>query len=299
LTLAEAINLLNIISLTALMLATGLQVGWEDVMNSAQDKLLMFKGVVANYLLVPAVAFGLLSYYHTDPMISAGFLVLAVCPGAPVGPPLASIAKGDVPLSIGLMIELAVLSAVLSPILLVALFNWLCPSCILHINFWSILRILLLSQLLPLIAGLCINKWASKVSNRIAKPLDKASKLLFLLVIVGILATQYTALTLVHLRGWIGMLILLCSSLGIGWIFGGRKSSSRKTMALTAACRNGGVGLAIVLSNCSGTPAVPAVVAYTLFSVLGSLATALIYRQTRGANMGLQDCCNGFASSRN
>ena len=75
-------------------------------------------GLFANYVLVPAVTFGLLCVFQANPMVSVGFFILAACPGAPVGPPITAIAKGDVPWSIGMMLILAVLSAILSPALL-------------------------------------------------------------------------------------------------------------------------------------------------------------------------------------
>ena len=50
---------------------------------------------LANYVLVPAAALALLNLFQANSMVSAGFLVLAVCPGAPVGPPITAIAKGN------------------------------------------------------------------------------------------------------------------------------------------------------------------------------------------------------------
>ena len=51
-------------------------------------------------------------------MVSVGFLILASCPGAPVGPPITAIARGDVPWALGMMLILAGLSALLTPALL-------------------------------------------------------------------------------------------------------------------------------------------------------------------------------------
>ena len=56
-------------------------------------------------------------------MVSVGFLVLAVCPGAPVGPPITAVARGECALAIGMMVILAGLSALLSPALLSVLLS--------------------------------------------------------------------------------------------------------------------------------------------------------------------------------
>ena len=72
------------------------------------------------------------------------------------------------------------------------------------------------------------------------------------------------------------MSLLFMASLGTGWLFGGRHAADRKAMAVTTSSRNAAVGLAIVTSNFAGTPAVTAVVAYGLLSIVGTLVCALL-----------------------
>ena len=90
-----------------------------------------------------------------------------------------------------------------------------------------------------------------------------------------ILSTQYPMLAEIRMRGFVGMLILLAASLAIGWLAGGSGRDSRRTMALTTALRNVGVGLVIVTGNFAGTPAVSAALAYGIVEVFGSLLVAL------------------------
>ena len=116
--LALLVKLLTLVGLIAIMLSMGLKVTWEEVMASARRIRLVVLALVANFVLVPAVAIGLLYVFAPNPIVSVGFLLLAVCPGAPVGPPFAALARGDVPCAIGLMVILAGASAVLSPALL-------------------------------------------------------------------------------------------------------------------------------------------------------------------------------------
>src|SRR5262249_50752689 len=103
------------------MFSMGLQVTIDAVVASARRLGRVALGFVAIYVVVPALPLGLLRLFQPDPMVAVGFLILAVCPGAPVAPPAVTIARGDVPWAIGLMVVLAGLSAVLSPALLGAL----------------------------------------------------------------------------------------------------------------------------------------------------------------------------------
>ena len=134
------IQLLNLSALVAIMLLTGLRVTVGDFMSLAQQRRPLLLGLLANYFLVPVVTVGLLCAFHANPMVSMGFLILAVCPGAPVGAPLTDIARGSVSLAVGLMIILAAFSVVLSPVLLMFLSSHLSLPPNLHIDYLGIIK---------------------------------------------------------------------------------------------------------------------------------------------------------------
>src|SRR5258706_9799536 len=105
--LDRLINLLVTITLIEMMVLIGLKVTFAELARVAGDWRLLARAAAANYLLVPALAVILLAAFGADPMVAAGFLVLAVCPGAPFGPPFAGVARADVPEAVGLMAILA------------------------------------------------------------------------------------------------------------------------------------------------------------------------------------------------
>jgi BASS family bile acid:Na+ symporter len=153
----------------------------------------------------------------------------------------------------------------------------------LHIDYIAVARTLLVVQILPLAVGLAVHRRAPKLAMKCANPVGRLANLLLVIVLVLILVAQYETLSAIRLRGWSGMLVLLAASLGIGWALGGPTTATRKTLALTTAARNAAVGLVIVSANFPGTPAVTAVVAYALVSVLGALVCALALKRGRGA----------------
>ena len=93
---SDLVRLLTVPGLIAMMLSMGFKSSPGDVLASVRDLRGTAAGLVANFVLVPAATMGLLYAFDAVPMVSAGFLILAVCPGAPVGPPFAAVAKGDV-----------------------------------------------------------------------------------------------------------------------------------------------------------------------------------------------------------
>jgi BASS family bile acid:Na+ symporter len=277
--LAAISHLLMAAALAAIMLSMGLKVKFEEVAASARQPRLIVFGLLANFVLVPLVTVGLLYSFGTDALVSAGFLILAVCPGAPLGPPFTGIAKGSVSSAIGLMVILSGLSAILSPALLTGLLAWLAPDSDLRIDYFAIVRTLFVAQMLPLGIGLSIHHWTPRVSDFIARPVSLLGNLLLVAGVGLILVTQYETLSAIRLRGWSGMLLLLLASLAIGWLCGGPTRATRTALALTTAIRNAAVGLVIVSTNFGGTSAVTAVVAYALVSIIGAFGCALMARQ--------------------
>src|SRR3954471_17645479 len=99
--LERAINILVTITLIEMMVLVGLRVTFADLASIAKNGRQVARAAVANYVLVPAMTVALLLLFHVDAMVAARFLVLAVCPGAPYGPPFAGIARANVPLAVG------------------------------------------------------------------------------------------------------------------------------------------------------------------------------------------------------
>src|SRR5436309_2404361 len=124
-TIDQAISLLASVTLFELMVTIGLGVTFAEVAGVARNWRLVGKAALANYVCVPAAALGLLLLFRPGsldpgnfPFIAAGFLIAAVCPGAPYGPPFTGLARGNVVVSVGLMVILAGSSALLAPLLL-------------------------------------------------------------------------------------------------------------------------------------------------------------------------------------
>jgi bile acid:Na+ symporter, BASS family len=268
------INLLVTITLVEMMVTVGLRVTFGEVADTARNRRLVVRGVLANYLAVPVVAILLLLLFQAAPLVSAGFLILAVCPGAPYGPPFAAIARANVSMAVGLMVILAGSSAVISPLLLNLLLPWLSDGGAVQIEPLGVIVTLLLTQLLPLLVGLIVRHRRPALAAKLLGPCELVSKILNLGIAALILATQFNMLTQIRLAVFAGMLALLVATLAIGWLAGGDDNESRKTMALTTALRNAGVGLVIVTGSFPGTPAASAVLAYAIVAVFGSLLVA-------------------------
>ena len=276
--LDRLLNVLVIITLIEMMVLVGLGVTFAELVDTGRNWRLVARAMAANYLFVPGAAIVLLILFAATPAVASGFLILAVCPGAPFGPPFARIARANLPVAVGLMVILAGSSSVVSPVLLRLLLPWVSGGNAPPMDLNGMVAALLATQLLPLLFGLLVRHWRPQLAKRLLSPLELVSKVLSLTAVGLILGSQFQMLMEIRVRGFVGMLILLAASLVIGWLAGGSRREDRKTTALTTALRNVGVGLVIVTGNFAGTPAVSAALAYGILEVVGSLFVALWWR---------------------
>jgi bile acid:Na+ symporter, BASS family len=273
----EVINLLAAITLTEMMITTGLGVKFSDVLRVGKDWNLVARALFANYVLVPGTALGLLLLFHAKPTVAAGFLIAAVCPGAPYGPPFTSMAKGNVTIAVGLMIILAGSSAIVAPLLLALLLPLLAGNTAVEVNALKLVGTLFGAQLLPLCLGLWIRHSRPLLADRLRKPASALSLAFNLLTLTVILFVQFRILSEIRMRGYFGMLCLVIASMAAGWLMGRRVGESPKGMVLTTSVRNVGVGLVIAAGSFPGTAAVTAATAYAIVQTVLIALVALAW----------------------
>jgi BASS family bile acid:Na+ symporter len=272
------VKVMAALSLVSLMFWMGMKAKFVDVLASAKNLKLIGLGVLANFILVPILTLGLLHIFSPDNLVCVGFLVLAVCPGAPVGLPFVAIARGDVAVAISQMIILCTISVFLSPLLLGLLFKYLFKEDDLVIDYLKVIQTLFLIQILPLALGFFLHHKAPIFAERSIKVLGMLSNLLLIITVLLILRVEYETLTMIRFLDWMVMLILFFGSLGIGWLCGGSDKRIHTTMVITTGIRNAAIALVIVSNNFSGTPAVTIVVAHSLLCILGGFSFAYFLR---------------------
>src|SRR5262245_57284520 len=276
-------NLLAAVTLFAMMVTIGLGVTVGEIAAVAKDWRTVARAGLANYVIVPAAAVGLLLAFHAAPLVAAGFLIAAVCPGAPYGPPFTGMAKGNVAASVGLMILLAGSSALLAPVLL----NFLLPFTLgflpplppdskpLQIDVFKVVSTLLLSQMLPLGIGLALRQWRPALAEKLKKPANLLSMVLNLATLGVILSVQFAMLIDIPLRGYVGMVVLVAAGAAAGWLLGGPGAGNRTAMTMATSVRNVGVSLVLATGSFGGTQAVTAATAFALFQTVVMALVAL------------------------
>ena len=268
---------LVLVLLIEMMITTGLGVSFSDLREVARNVPLLLRAALANYVLVPAISISLFYLFQAKPMVAVGFLLVAVCPAAPFAPPLTAIAKGHVPISVGLMVILAASSAVLAPLLLSCLLPLVARGASLRVDAVKIVTTLLMTQLLPLGIGLRLRFKRPQFAERLRKPANVLSAALSLVVFALIIALHFRTLVEIRGKGYLGICFLVLLCLAAGWIVGGQPIETRRAVSLTTGARNVGVALVIATASFPDTAAVTAVIVFAIFQtiLLGLIAVFL------------------------
>lgn len=276
-TIDRFVNLLATVTLFEMMVTIGLGVTLAEIMGVGRDWRTLGWAGLANYVIVPAAAVVLLLLFHAAPLVAAGFLIAAVCPGAPYGPPFTGMAKGNVTLAVGLMIVLAGSSALLAPLLLRLLLPIVTGDNAVQIDVAKMIATLLGAQLLPLAMGVFLRHRWPTLAGRLQRPARLLSLLLNVALLGTILTVQFHTLTAIPLRAFGGMTALVLAGLIAGWVLGGPGRADRTAMAMATSVRNVGVTLVIAAASFPGTAAVTAATAFGLFQTLLAVLIALAW----------------------
>lgn len=273
----KLINVLAAVTLVEMMISLGLGLNLSAILEVSRNIRLIGRAMVASYLLVPAIAVGLLLVFDAKPMVAAGLLIVAACPGAPYGPPLTNIAKGDVSTAVGLMLVLAATSALFAPLLLRLLLPLVAGNAVPAINASKLIRTLLGTQLFPLCVGLSVRKYVPRGADRLMRPAAVLSLALNLATLFAVLIVYSSLLASIRARGYIGMLCLLLGCLLVGAAMRGPAMNDLKAMVISTSVRNAGVSLVVATSSFAGTSAVTSATAYALFQTVAMAGIALLW----------------------
>src|SRR5437868_9928690 len=132
------------------MLAMGAGLTVSQISEPLRNARLVVLALLANFVLMPAVAIALAKALRLDEPFGVGLLLLGCAAGAPFLPKLAELAKGNLAFAVGAMVLLMVVSVGYLPMVLPLLL----PGV--TVDPWQIARSLVLLMLLPLATGLAL-----------------------------------------------------------------------------------------------------------------------------------------------
>jgi BASS family bile acid:Na+ symporter len=230
---------------------------------------LVILALLANFVLVPLLAYAIIKIIPLDPSLQIGVILLGTAAGAPFIPKLVQGARGNVAYAVGLMFLLMVVTIFYLPVILPLLLTGV------EVNPWDIAKSLIVTMLVPLVIGMLIKSHSPDVADHWAPVMQKISGLsILILLVVGLGLNISNILSFIGTLGIGAMVLLILGSLVIGMLFGGGDPGVRSAMGLSTANRNGAAALLVATQNFSGTDTLPFVLVGVVLMLLILLPVA-------------------------
>jgi len=234
--LKELISLSVLIFVISSMASMGLSLKVSQILAPFKNVRLVVVALVANFILVPLLAYVITLVLPLDESTRIGLILLSTAAGAAFLPKLAQAAKGRTAFSVSLMGLLIVVTIVYLPIMLPLLLGGA------QVNPWDIARSLIVLMLIPLAIGLFINARYEEIATSLRPTFGQASNLALLvlmaLIFLGVGLDFKSVIGLLGSCGILAAVIFIVVSLVIGYLLGGSDTGIRSVMGLGTAQRN-------------------------------------------------------------
>lgn len=251
------------------MLAMGMSLTLSQIAQPLKDVRLVALALLANFVLVPLLAYLITLIIPLDQALRTGLILLATAAGAPFLPKLVQGAKGNVAFGVGLMVLLMVVTIVYMPLVLPLLLQGV------EINAGDIAKSLIVLMLIPLGIGLMVRANWSDAAAHWQPVMNKISSLaILILLVVGLGLNVSNIIRLISTGGILALLLFIVGSLAIGYLLGGRDAGTRSVMGLGTAQRNVSAALVVAAQNFAGTDTLVLVLVAAIFLLLILLPTA-------------------------
>jgi predicted Na+-dependent transporter len=226
------------------MLSMGLSLTIKQIAEPLKNTRLVILALVANFVLVPLVAYIITIILPLDDSAVTGLILLSTAAGAPFLPKLVQVAKGNVAFSVGLMVLLMVVTIIYLPLVLPFLLGDV------EVNPWDIARSLIIMMLIPLAIGLFIRARYEDSAAKMQPTFAMAANIgILLLSVVGLVLNFDSMIDLVGSYGLPAAIIFIVVALLIGYLLGGSDPGIKSVSGLGAGQRNIAAALVVAGQN--------------------------------------------------
>ena len=264
--------------LAIIMFCMGLTLRPIDFALVARRPLPVLLGVVAQYVIMPAVAVAVVWILRLPAEIAAGVILVGCAPGGTSSNVVSYLARGDVALSV----TMTSISTLLAPVFTPLLTLWLAGQYM-PLDAGSMALSIVQIVLIPVIAGLVIRLLAGSLVEKVLPAMPWISVLAISTIVAIVVSGSRDNIVSA------GLIVLVAVILhnGVGYLLGylvgkatRQPESAARTMAIEVGMQNSGLAAGLAAQYMSPLAALPAAV----FSVWHNLSGAIVAALCRAAD---------------
>lgn len=257
-----------------IMLGMGMTMTVDDFKGVLQSPKAVLIGVVAQFVVMPGLAFVLCKLFNLPPEIAVGVILVGCCPGGTASNVITYMAKGNVALSVAC----TSVSTLLAPVLTPAIF-YLLASQWLKIDAASMFISILQVVLLPVVVGLILRTWLKRQVESYIQVMPLVSVIAIVAIVAAIIGGSKAAI----LQSGLLILAVVILHNGLGYLLGFTAArffklpyADSKAIAIEVGMQNSGLGVALAAVHFAASPitAVPSAIFSLWHNISGpALAT--------------------------
>ncbi|WP_336976167.1 bile acid:sodium symporter family protein [Acinetobacter pittii] len=257
-----------------IMLGMGMTMTVDDFKGVLQSPKAILIGVVAQFVVMPGLAYVLCKLFNLPPEIAVGVILVGCCPGGTASNVITYMAKGNVALSVAC----TSVSTLLAPILTPAIF-YLLASQWLKIDAASMFISILQVVLLPILVGLILRTWLKRQVESYIQVMPLVSVIAIVAIVAAIIGGSKAAI----LQSGLLILAVVILHNGLGYLLGFTAArffklpyADSKAIAIEVGMQNSGLGVALAAVHFAASPitAVPSAIFSLWHNISGpALAT--------------------------
>ena len=264
----KAINYL----LGVVMFGMGLALNLKDfkiVFSLPKDMII---GCLAQFTVMPLLAWGLAKVFHLDEALALGVVLVGCCPGGTASNVITYLAKGDLALSVGMTGVSTLLAPILTPLL-----TWALAGKSVDVDVTGMLLSILWVVILPIVGGLVIKSIWPKFTEKAMDYLPAFSSVAIAFTVSIIISANAAKLLA---GGPVIVVVVILHNLfglGIGYLIGrilGLAEPKKRAISIEVGMQNSGLASALATLHFAAYPM--ATIPGALFGVWHNISGAMV-----------------------
>ena len=263
-------------ALGIIMFGMGLTLTPPDFALVVKRPLPVLVGVVAQFVIMPTLAWVLAKAFQLDPMLAAGVILVGCAPGGTSSNVISYLARGDVALSV----TMTSISTLLAPLMTPLLTQWLAGQYM-PVDAGSMAMSIVRMVLVPVVGGLVVRVLFGRFVERILPAMPWISVLGICYVVLAVVSKSATT---IMSAGLLVLLVVACHNV-LGYLLGygagrilGRDARVCRTISIEVGMQNSGLAATLAGTYFSPEAALPGAVFSTWHNLSGAVLAA-VYRR--------------------
>lgn len=259
--------------LAVIMLGMGLTLTFEDFRNVARMPAAVALGLASQYTVMPFLGWGMGRLFSLETPFAVGLILVSCCPGGTASNVVTYLARANVCLSVVMTMCSTFAAVFMTPLLT----SWLAGTLV-QVDAWGLFRSTLQVVVVPVLAGVWLNRLAPRLVQRTQLALPLLSVIVIALICASIIGGSAAAIKDAAARLLGAVFGLHAFGFALGYVIArlaGWDPRIARTVSIEVGMQNSGLGVVLARRHFSDPlTAVPCAISSVFHSVIGSILAA-------------------------